>query len=62
VKGEVQEISQAELLLSVGTKEDLVVGLLFETEVWEDQTLPLRVEATPSGLHVECRLSVGRHK
>lgn len=37
-----------------------LVGLLVETEVWEDQTLPLAVEATADGLRVEFRLPVGR--
>jgi hypothetical protein len=36
-----------------------LVGLLIETDVWEDQPLPFAVEAAPDGLRVEFRLPVG---
>ena len=55
----------ASLAIQRGTrrrvKEGALIGLLIETDVWEDQTLPLELEATPSGLGIEFRFPVGKH-
>lgn len=48
------------VLVAGGTLVGTLVGLLFQTEVWEDQTLPLTVEGMPSGIRVGYRLTVGR--
>lgn len=49
----------AGLLAGTGALLGTLVGLLFETEVWEEQGLPLAIQATPNGLQVEFRLPVG---
>ena len=49
------------MLAGGGALVGTLVGLLIETEIWEDQTLPLKVEAAANGLGFEIRLPVGRN-
>lgn len=50
----------AGIFVGGGALVGTLVGLLFETEVWHEETLPLAIRSTPSGLRVEFRLAVGR--